>query len=481
MNIREDIRMSLRSLRYHLVETTLLVVGVSLGIGATSAGITVLAGVNRLDREALALPQYREIVVRPIGSAQTLDYPVVEVSEDESVSLSGADLSAADEAPAVEYAYVMNGAELRIITPTTLAERENRFGPGEPPSDDALSQFPGDRTTPDESAVDIGASLEAPGRNARAGDAPPAEPGNLGPVDRAAMEETLSSIENEFPVLEEIASYSVTEGFFPAYGLVPAIGSTLTAGDVDRGRDYVVLGSALGSTLFADGQAVGRQFMANRNIYTVIGVLEKTGTGLDLRAFTPATITGATGRRFGGRPSDITARFMVGDGDDLDEAKQQLTTVFDREYGVGAVVVETSRDEFEYVQDRNRHLSAIIMILGLTGFLIAAVNVSNILYSRTVKKQRNAGVLKALGAARRNVFEAFSSEGVAVATLGVFAGVALSIALYGLFSDALGLGPLALGTMVLTALGAFALTLVFTVSPAIQVSRIGAADAIRYE
>jgi len=340
----------------------------------------------------------------------------------------------------VAYAYLMNGTHLRILTTEELTRMSTFGGQGGAPA------------APDDFQA----------RTAEAVDA-------------------LSQIDNPMPVIDELTGYSVTEEFFDAYGLQAAEGSVFTSDDIDGNRNYLVLGSTLGHSLFEDGAAVGRQILANFTLYTIVGVLEPTETSVDTKAFLPARITGATGVRGFGPPRESTVRFMVADGDVIQRAEQQLSSYFDQEYGSGTVVIENSREEFEYLQDRNGRIVTVILVLSIAGLLIAAVNVSNILYTRAMKQQRNAGILKALGATRRRVFEAFFAEGLTIAVFGALAGTAISLGLTALFTAVLGLGTISILSFVAGLLGAVALTVTFMFTPAIQVARISAADAIRYE
>ena len=453
MKMREDVVMSIRSLRNHLIETILLLLGIGLGIGATTAGISVLSGIHTMEAAMTNLPEYREIIVRPVANAQEMDVALTALTDDQTVELSGADLAAAQTAPDVAYAYLMNGTHLRILTTEELTRMSTFGGQGAAPAADG-------------GARDSGAAPAAPddfqARTAEAVDA-------------------LSQIDNPMPVIDELTGYSVTEAFFDAYGLQAAEGSVFTSDDIDGNRNYLVLGSTLGQSLFEDGAAVGRQILANFTLYTIVGVLEPTETSVDTKAFLPARITGATGVRGFGPPRESTVRFMVADGDVIQRAEQQLSSYFDQEYGAGTVVIENSREEFEYLQDRNGRIVTVILVLSVAGLLIAAVNVSNILYTRAMKQQRNAGILKALGATRRRVFEAFFAEGLTVAVFGALAGTAISLGLAALFTAVLGLGTISVLAFLAGLLGAVALTVTFMFTPAIQVARISAADAIRYE
>ena len=133
MKLREDFVLALRSMRYHLVETVLLTLGIALGIGATSAAVAVVARTLALDAELSQRTEYREITVVPVAEAENLELAAIASESDEAVTLSSADLAAREEAPDVSAAYVMNGGVLRMGTFFRNAARGQ--GPGaDPPS-----------------------------------------------------------------------------------------------------------------------------------------------------------------------------------------------------------------------------------------------------------------------------------------------------------------------------------------------------------
>ena len=440
MIFREDLRMSVRALLGRPAESLLLALGVALAIGATAAGLTLAGTTRARSREMLELPRFREIVVATRADTSTMALPV-RVRTATDVVLTVDDLERARSATeAVQYAYLSN--------PTV-------FFPGE---------LPGEK--------------KAPAGSAKAS-------GGAGAAKESAgfFQPPASTPDGPKPQLELLLGWEVTPEFFAARGLTAAAGSLFTDEDVRRGEPVLVLGSRAGSTLFEDGLSLNRQVLSLDRLYRIIGVLAPTGTVEDEQAFTPAPLAADRFRGFDLKGAAMAAslRFTVADPDHLVKARAQLANHFDAVYGEGAVAISIPRDVYEAINDRYRRLVTIILFLALSALLIAAVNMTNIFYSRAVRRQRSVGILKALGAGAPQVFAVFFLEALIVGAAGAAAGLGLAALLSGLMERTIGFGALHAGLVVAGVAAAWTIVAVCNVLPAAAAARLPAADAIRCE
>jgi putative ABC transport system permease protein len=436
MKIREDIKMGLRWVIARPVETLLLVFGISLGIGATAAGIA-LAGRTAAETHALlSETQYREIVVTAQESSSDMDVPAEERSVSDTIILTTSDLAAREEAEDVQYAYVANRMDLRLGT----------------------SQEPGEGAPPDVAPTGTAAAVSSA--------------------------ETAVTTDGPQPVLDEIAGYQVTPEYFTAWSLFAAEGSLFTTQDMADGKAYLVLGSKLAATLFEDGESLGRDIVSRGTLYTIVGILEPTGTDADGMAFAPAVMAELTGRDAMARMFqrfDTSLHFTVADSSRLEQARAELATWFETQYGAGSVVITVPRAAAEAARDRNARLVTVILFLALSALVIAAANVTNILFARALRKRRSVGVLKALGAASGEVFRLFFLEALIIGAAGAALGTGLSILFSTLMQKTMGFGGASLGLLGAGIVGAVGLVTVLDTLPAMQAARAPAAEAIRYE
>jgi ABC-type antimicrobial peptide transport system permease subunit len=123
----------------------------------------------------------------------------------------------------------------------------------------------------------------------------------------------------------------------------------------------------------------------------------------------------------------------------------------------------------------------VILFLALAGLLIAAVNVSNILMSRALRRQKTIGILKALGSSKRMIFTLFFREAFTIGILAALAGIAVSIGLARLMRETTGFAAVN-PVMLVAGIGvSWIISSVLTVFPALQASKIPAAEAMRTE
>ena len=455
MNYREDLRMSVRSVIGRPAESVLLSLGVALAVGATAAGIALAGRTAEQSRELLSSPRFREIVVAAREDADEMDLPAQVQSSTEVVLLTAADLEARSATQAIRYAYLANRTGFRF--------GESGFGQGGP---GGQAQAQGGQAQ----------GGQAQGRSGTGG-GQAAGGGPGGQFQRVAPPE------GPQPQIEFVEGMEVTPEFFDAWGLTAAAGDVFQAADLERDEPVLVLGSELGATLFEDGQSLGRQVLARNQLYRIIGVLEPTGGETDGLAFTPARIAAQQFQGFRGRFQALRTnlRFMVAEPGDLEEARAQLTNWFDSSHGVGAVAISVPREEAEATADRNSRLATVILFLALSALLIATVNVTNIFFSRAVRKRRQVGILKAVGASIRQVFTVFFLEALAIGAAGAAVGFGLSALLSRLMERTIGFGALQIGLIVLGVLASWAIVAVFNVVPAQAAARVPAAEAIRYE
>lgn len=436
MIFREDLRMSVRALLGRPAESLLLALGVALAIGATAAGLTLAGTTRAQSRELLALPRFREIVVATRADTSTMALPV-RVRTATDLVLTVDDLERARSATeAVQYAYLSN--------PTLF--------------------FPGELKMPTDSAKASGGAGSAK------------ESADI-------VQPPASTPDGPQPQLEFLLGWEVTPDFFAARGLTAAAGSLFTDEDVRRGEPVLVLGAHAGSTLFEDRLSLNRQVLSFDRLYRIIGVLAPTGTEIDEQAFTPAPL--AADRFLGFDLKDAamatSLRFTVADPDHLIDARAQLANHFDAVYGEGAVAISIPRDTAEAITDRYRRLVTIILFLALSALLIAAVNMTNIFYSRAVRRQRSVGILKAIGAGMPQVFSVFFLEALIVGAVGAAAGLGLAALLSGLMERTIGFGALHVGLVVAGVAAAWTIVAACNVLPAAAAARLPAADAIRHE
>lgn len=328
-----------------------------------------------------------------------------------------------------------------------------------------------------------------------AGGPPPefgAAPGMGQAAAETGAEELAAAAALEKPLVESVPGVRADPAFFEAYGLRPARGSLFTEGDAAAGRATLVVGSALASRLYADGEALGKSIRLDGVTYEIVGVLAPVaaGVGADWNdmAYAPYRDirVGAAGQAL--RLRNVDARFAARSPELVGRAVEELKAYAESELGAGIVTVNSRKAELD---ERTRAQAALLAVaFSLAGLcvLVAVLNLMNSAAARAARRRRSMGVLRAIGATGADVAAAAFWESAFPAAGGLALGLVLAVAareatgslLVPLASPGAG-GPAAAAALVVAALAAAALPLALGAVPARSAARAAPAELVRPE
>lgn len=460
-----------------VLESGLLIIAVALGVGAAASGLSLFFHTKEYSGNLLASPEYREIVVTTRANVEDMEEPALEKNNKESVSLSTYDLKAGELIPSISWSYVTNSRRLRFMNEEFL-NRGNRGSQGEPDRDS--EQDAGGQDEPDrDSEQDAGGEEREPGGETG---------GDRGFPDNSSRIEDFTSAKDNpdyiIPEVDSLNGFEISSQFFNAWNLNAVYGSLFTSSDYSSNKKYLILGMGVAELLAGDdleiSELINKKIITWDSSYTVIGVLEAKGTDYDDLYFTPVREL-SNNSHFRPRPwgDNQLLRFSVMNPEELNSTAQMLQDWFITAYGEGQVLVSNPRSEAKRVVSRNSGISFLILFLSLAGLFIAAVNVSNILMSRSLRMKKHIGILKALGASKNSISRLFIIEALVITGIGSLLGSALAVPLSIAMQKSLGLGDISWLYIGIGVILSSILTLTFSIIPARQYSGIEAAVAMR--
>lgn len=460
----------------------LVLMGLGVALAAFVSGSAAWSGALFAAelRAQRADPSYREINVSPSAFSRNRSAAVeaLNLSAMRGFSLPD-DLAAAAlaQSPSLAYAYSYDRSIFSVGEGTRAA-----FGGGEGPA-----------------AIARGGAAQSGqlGQGALGGVAeggPPAEFGaapGMGPPAAAASDEELAAAAAlEKPLVDTVAGVRADPAFFEAYGLRPAKGSLFTEGDASAGRASLVVGSALASRLYADGEALGKSIRLDGVTYEIVGVLAPVAAagGVDWNdvAYAPyrdiRINAGGQALRF----RSVNLRFAARSPELVGRAVEELRAYADAELGAGILTVNSRKGELDERARAQATLLAVAFSLAGLCVLVAVLNLMNSAAARAMRRRRSMGVLRAIGATGADVAAAAFWESAFPAAGGLALGLALAVAARQATGALLvplatpGAGGSAAGVaLAAAALAAAALPLALGALPARAAARVAPAELVR--
>lgn len=278
------------------------------------------------------------------------------------------------------------------------------------------------------------------------------------------------------------------ENYLATGGFEIEKGRNFSHSEMQTGADVVIIGEDISEALFKGNNPIDRFVSVGTRRYLVVGLLKKSGSGIntgrDRSALIPITNMRAY---YGGGGTSYAINVLVPKPTMMDIAIQEATGVFR-----AIRVVPVNREpnfEFERsdsiintILGMTSSLALGAVVIGMITLLGAVTGLVNIMLVSVNERTREIGVRKALGAKRKSVLTQFLLEAILICQLGGLLGIVLGILIGNSLTLIMGgnfVVPWA--WIILSIFLCFLVGIVSGVYPAVKAAKLDPVEALRYE
>jgi putative ABC transport system permease protein len=310
----------------------------------------------------------------------------------------------------------------------------------------------------------------------------------LGPVRSSALVSAPLRLKAGF--LSKVSPViGVEPDYFPMKSWTLTRGSFFDAEDIRRSARVALLGHRVANDLFETSDPVGERLFINRVPFEVIGVLRERGPGLDAtdedaQVYVPLT---SAMRRLLNIDYYNAILVEIPDLGAMAQAEKGMADLLRVRHRISAFrpddfQVQSQRELIDTQMAAADRLEFLVRWIGFSALMVAGLGILAIAWIAVRDRTAEIGTRRALGATATDIFFQFAFEAIVLATIGVFAGLALGwwasritaqwadlIFVFDAFNASLALAV------------AFVLNLLFASWPAIRAARLDPIEALRHE
>lgn len=306
----------------------------------------------------------------------------------------------------------------------------------------------------------------------------------------------LTSVETVVPVVFGMARVAARERgrSVYVYGVTPDVpavwkfrvrqGSFWPPGDLRRGHSSAVLGPKLKRELFGNDNALGEFVRIGGARFRVVGVMEPKGQFLGFDIDDSVYIPVASAMRIFNMDEVTEIDLIYRSNVPLERVVESVTRLLTERHGGNEDFTVTTQEAMMEVMGNVMNIVTVAVgAIGGISLLVGAIGILTMMWIAVGERTSEIGLVRALGASRRQVQAVFLMEAVALATAGGVAGLAGGMGLCAMLRAVVPGLPVHTPALfvVLALVVSFGTGIVSGVVPALRASRLDPIEALRTE
>lgn len=228
------------------------------------------------------------------------------------------------------------------------------------------------------------------------------------------------SLQREVPLLGTTAEFLELRRWHLAQG------SFLPAGDPERAENVCVIGSKVRRELYGPRPVLGEWLRIADRRCRIVGVLATEGRSIGMDADQVVILPVATAQDLLDEPSLARVLVETRDRDRLQQARQDVIDILrDRHQGEEDVTVVSQAAVLATFDRVLRSLTYTLAGIAGVSLAVAGILVMNVMLVSVSQRTEEIGLLKALGAPRRQILARFLAEASLLSACGAVVGLAI--------------------------------------------------------
>lgn len=228
----------------------------------------------------------------------------------------------------------------------------------------------------------------------------------------------------------QVNVFGTTAEMLKVRKLEVAIGRFLPEGDLDRGARVCVIGAGVQRELFAGENPLGAVLRVGEERYKVIGVLAPRGTSLGFDMDDVVEIPVSSALALFNRTSLFRILVEVRSHEEIEAAAADVVAILkERHDGVEDVTVIRQDSVLAAFGKILGVLTAALAAIAAISLAVAGIGIMNVMLVSVTERTGEIGLLKALGAEKRQIIGVFLAEAALLSSVGGAVGVAMGYAL----------------------------------------------------
>jgi putative ABC transport system permease protein len=203
-----------------------------------------------------------------------------------------------------------------------------------------------------------------------------------------------------------------------------AAGRFLPHDEPRSARPFAVLGSKTAAELFPDRSPLGQRVRVGGESYRVVGIMETKGQFLGFDLDDAVYLPVARVMAMFNKESLMEVDLLFRPGSDSQAMMERVRSALKRRHGEEDFTVTSQDQMMEVLGNILNILTAAVAALGGISLLVGGVGILTIMTIAVQERRSEIGLLRALGAPRRQVLALFVGEATVLSALGGVAGLA---------------------------------------------------------